>query len=132
LLFFILSIGVAVITVWQVLTALERKWNIATEASYILRTWDPTALRKANELESRFGHLDPTEYFVEMTRAGESYPSADLVIKELQQLEALIKALNAANSYSSPRRFSTLVTCHVILLLVGLVFYVVAQACGAF
>lgn len=132
LLFFILSIGVAVITVRQVLIAWARKWNMVTEASYVLRTWDPTALRKANELENRFGHLDSTEYFAEMTRAGESYPSADLVIKELEQLEPLTKALNAASPYSSPRRFSIWVSWHVSLLLVGLVFYVAAQAFGTF
>jgi hypothetical protein len=132
LLFFIFSIGVAVITVKQVLTAWARKWDMATEASYVLRTWNPTALRKANELESRFGHLDPAEYFAEMTRVGESYPSADLVIKELEQLEPMIKALNAASPYSSPRKFSSWVSWHVSLLLVGLLLYVVAQAFGAF
>jgi len=130
LLFFILSIAIAIITIRQVLAAWARRWNVAQEASYLLQAWNPVALRKANELENKYGHMSPMEYFTEMTKAGESYPSAQLVIEELKQLEPLIKAIEANVPYTRQARFGTWVSVHVVLLLVGLILYVTAQILG--
>ena len=128
LFFFILSIVVAVLTVKQVLTAWGKTWAVAIEGSYVLRTWNTIALRRVKELEAKYGHLSSNEFFMEMTKAGESYPSADVVRSELEQAEPLFQAAEAASPYANPRRFNIRVSLQISLLLVGLVFYVIAQA----
>lgn len=130
LLFFALSIGTAIITLRQILTAWARRWKIAQEASNVLQNWNPMALQKANELDSRYGHLNSTDYFIEMTKAGETYPSAQLVIEELKQLYPMINALEDNVPYRSQKRFNNWVSFTVICLLAGLILYIIAQTVG--
>jgi len=127
---FIVSLVIAVYTVRQVLTAWAKEWELAREASRIIRNWNPVEFSKVIELEKRFGGLSSPEFFVEMTKAGLSYPPANLVLKELEQLNPLTKAIDAIKPYSQPARFNRWVSWHTGFLVVGLITYVIAQFCG--
>ncbi len=126
---FIVSLVIAVYAVRQVLTAWAKEWELAREASRIIRNWNPVELLKVNELEKRFGSLSSPEFFTEMTKAGLSYPSANLVGKEMEQLHPLTKAIDAAKPYSLPARYNNWVAWHTVFLVLGLITYVIAQFC---
>jgi hypothetical protein len=47
--------------------------------------------------------------------------------QDREQIERLIKALNAAKPFSESKRFTVWISWHIGLLIVGLLVYVVAQ-----
>ena len=95
----ICSIAMAILVIRRVLTAQSTEWIAASESYglYLLKQAKAYDLGKVTEE------------------------------KEVEQINRLIKALDASKPFLQPKGFARWVAFHTILLLVGLLLYVVAQ-----
>jgi hypothetical protein len=97
--FLVVSLATAILAVKRVLTAWAAEWVLAKE-DYTL-----CLLKKIKAIE----------------------PSKVTQEKEDEQIQRLIKANDATKPFARPTGFSTWISCHIALLLVGLLLYVFAQ-----
>jgi|GEM_PF-2625555 len=102
LVFLVLSLGIAVLTVRLVLIAWATEWNLASE------DYNFCLLKKLKA-------IDPPKVTEQ---------------KETEQISRLIKAIDDTKPFSRPTGFSTWVSLHIGLLLIGLLTYVFAQIFG--
>jgi len=116
LIFLLVSLVVAVFAVKWVLTAWAREWNVARE-DYNLCLFKKFEWFKKSNLKS-----------------AESDQITDLDRKELEleQIDRLINAIDAAKPFSEPKKFNAWISCHIAPLVIGLLIYVIAQILSRF
>lgn len=107
LIFLVSSLVVAVLVVRRVLTAWAREWDVARgdHTFSLFKKW------------KAFEASEPKR--IEMAK------------KEQELINRLIDAIDAVRPFSEPKSFSTWVSWHIVLLIVGLVIYALAQALSA-
>ena len=119
--FLVSSLIIAVLTIGRVLTAWAKEWDVAREDySFCL-------LKKLKAiLSSKLIEQARVEQLKQMAERLEQEID-DLELKESEQIERLINAIKTARPFSSPKGFSTWVSWHMRLLLLGLILYILAQ-----
>ncbi|MBN2322227.1 MAG: hypothetical protein JXQ30_00715 [Spirochaetes bacterium] len=99
LIFFVVSLVIAIFTVSKVLKAWGNEWELA-KADYSL-----SVLKKIKFIE----------------------PEKITQEKEDEVVRDYIKKLNKTRPYSNPKRFNRLVTLHIVFLIMGLILYTISR-----
>ena len=97
--FLVVSLATAILAVKRVLTAWATEWVLSRE--------------------------EHTLYLLKKLKAIE--PSKVTEEKETEQIQRVIKAIDATKPFAQPTGFSTRVSSHIAFLLIGLLLYICAQ-----
>jgi hypothetical protein len=109
LVFLISSLVVAVLAARRVLIAWAKEWDIA-KADHTFSLFKKVKAIKAKELK-------PTD----------SASLNELNKQEQELIERLIKTIDSVKPYSESKSFNSWISWHIMLLIGGLLFYIVAQ-----
>ncbi len=104
------SLIVAILAAVIVLTAWAREWDVAREDHAF------TLFKKLKALKTMELKSTDTAQLNELGK------------QERERIERLINSLDAAKPFSESKRFDTWIRLHIILLIVGLLVYIVAQS----
>lgn len=103
------SLIAAIFAIRRVLTTWAREWDMAREEQAF------TLFKKFKALKTK--ELKPTE-------TAQLY---ELGKQEWERIEHLINSIDATKPFSESKRFETWIRLHIILLILGLFIYIVAQ-----